>query len=30
VLAKGGKTRRKNHPTDKFIMRRRKPGPHQS
>jgi large subunit ribosomal protein L2 len=30
VLAKGGKTRRKNHPTDKFIMRRRKPGPHHS
>jgi large subunit ribosomal protein L2 len=30
VLAKGGKTRRKNHPTNKFIMRRRKPGPHQS
>jgi large subunit ribosomal protein L2 len=29
VLAKGGKTRRKNHPTNKFIMRRRKPGPHQ-
>ena len=24
VLAKGGRTRRKNHPTDKFIMRRRK------
>ena len=24
VLAKGGKTRRKNHPTDKFILRRRK------
>jgi large subunit ribosomal protein L2 len=30
VLAKGGKTRRKNHPTDRFIMRRRKPGPHHS
>jgi large subunit ribosomal protein L2 len=30
VLAKGGKTRRKNHPTNKFIMRRRKPGPHHS
>jgi large subunit ribosomal protein L2 len=30
VLAKGGKTRRPNHPTDKFIMRRRKPGPHHS
>jgi large subunit ribosomal protein L2 len=30
VLAKGGKTRRKNHPTNKFIMRRRKPGPHQT
>jgi large subunit ribosomal protein L2 len=28
VLAKGGKTRRPNHPTNKFIMRRRKPGPH--
>lgn len=28
VLAKGGKTRRRNHPTNKFIMRRRKPGPH--
>jgi large subunit ribosomal protein L2 len=24
VLAKGGKTRNKNHPTDKFILRRRK------
>ena len=24
VLAKGGRTRRKNHPTDKFILRRRK------
>jgi len=24
VLAKGGRTRRKNHPTDKFIIRRRK------
>jgi large subunit ribosomal protein L2 len=30
VLAKGGKTRRPNHPTNKFIMRRRKPGPHHS
>jgi large subunit ribosomal protein L2 len=30
VLAKGGKTRRKNHPTNKFIIRRRKPGPHQA
>jgi large subunit ribosomal protein L2 len=30
VLAKGGKTRRKNHPTNKFIIRRRKPGPHHS
>jgi large subunit ribosomal protein L2 len=30
VLAKGGKTRRKNHPTNKFIMRRRKPGPHHA
>jgi large subunit ribosomal protein L2 len=30
VLAKGGKTRRPNHPTDKFILRRRKPGPHHS
>jgi large subunit ribosomal protein L2 len=30
VLAKGGKTRRKNHPTNKFILRRRKPGPHQT
>ncbi|MFN0009399.1 MAG: 50S ribosomal protein L2 [Planctomycetota bacterium] len=28
VLAKGGKTRRRNHPTNKFILRRRKPGPH--
>jgi len=26
VLAKGGRTRRRNHPTDKFIMRRRKKG----
>jgi len=24
VLAKGGRTRRKNHPTDRFIIRRRK------
>jgi large subunit ribosomal protein L2 len=24
VLAKGGRTRRRNHPTDKFILRRRK------
>jgi len=24
VLAKGGRTRRRNHPTDKFIIRRRK------
>ena len=24
VLAKGGRTRRKNHPTDVFIIRRRK------
>ncbi|MHC4377179.1 MAG: 50S ribosomal protein L2 [Planctomycetota bacterium] len=24
VLAKGGRTRRKNHPSDKFILRRRK------
>jgi large subunit ribosomal protein L2 len=24
VLSKGGRTRRKNHPTDKFILRRRK------
>ncbi len=30
VLAKGGKTRRRNNPTNKFIMRRRKPGPHHS
>ena len=30
VLAKGGKTRRKNHPTNKFILRRRKPGPHHA
>jgi large subunit ribosomal protein L2 len=30
VLAKGGKTRRRNHPTNKFIMRRRKPGPHHA
>jgi large subunit ribosomal protein L2 len=30
VLAKGGKTRRKNNPTSKFILRRRKPGPHHS
>jgi large subunit ribosomal protein L2 len=28
VLAKGGKTRRPNHPSNKFILRRRKPGPH--
>ena len=28
--AKGGKTRRKNHPTNKFILRRRKPGPHHA
>jgi large subunit ribosomal protein L2 len=28
VLAKGGKTRRRNHPSNKFILRRRKPGPH--
>ncbi len=26
VLAKGGRTRRRNHPTDKFILRRRKKG----
>ena len=30
VLAKGGKTRRPNHPTNKFILRRRKPGPHHA
>ena len=30
VLAKGGKTRRPSHPTDKFILRRRKPGPHHA
>lgn len=30
VLAKGGKTRRRNNPTNKFIIRRRKPGPHHS
>jgi large subunit ribosomal protein L2 len=30
VLAKGGKTRRRNNPTNKFILRRRKPGPHHS
>ena len=24
VLAKGGRTRKSNHPTDKFILRRRK------
>ena len=30
VLAKGGKTRRRNHPTNKFILRRRKPGPHHA
>ncbi len=29
VLAKGGKTRRPDHPTDKFILRRRKAGKHQ-
>lgn len=28
VLSKGGKTRRKNHPTDPFILRRRPAGPH--
>ena len=28
VLAKGGKTRRPNHPTNKFILRRRKKGSH--
>jgi large subunit ribosomal protein L2 len=28
VLAKGGKTRRPNHPTNKFILRRRKKGAH--
>lgn len=28
VLAKGGKTRRRNNPTNKFILRRRKKGPH--
>lgn len=27
-LAKGGKTRRKNHPSDQFILRRRKKGKH--
>ncbi|MBL8857867.1 MAG: 50S ribosomal protein L2 [Planctomycetes bacterium] len=30
VLAKGGKTRRRKNPTNKFIMRRRKPGSHHS
>lgn len=30
VLAKGGKTRRPGHPSNKFILRRRKPGPHHS
>lgn len=28
VLAKGGKTRRRNNPTNKFILRRRKKGSH--
>ena len=28
VLAKGGKTRRKKNPTNRFILRRRKKGPH--
>jgi large subunit ribosomal protein L2 len=28
VLSKGGKTRRRNNPTSKFILRRRKKGPH--
>jgi len=28
VLAKGGKTRKKNNPTNKFILRRRKKGSH--
>ncbi len=28
VLAKGGKTRKKRKPSDKAIVRRRKPGPH--
>jgi len=28
VLAKGGKTRRPNHPTNRFILRRRKKGSH--
>jgi large subunit ribosomal protein L2 len=28
VLAKGGKTRRRKNPTNKFILRRRKKGPH--
>jgi large subunit ribosomal protein L2 len=27
-LAKGGKTRRRNHPSDQFILRRRKKGKH--
>jgi large subunit ribosomal protein L2 len=28
VLSKGGKTRRPSHPTNKFILRRRKKGTH--
>lgn len=28
VLSKGGKTRRKNHPGNRFILRRRPAGPH--
>lgn len=28
VLSKGGKTRRKNHPNSRFILRRRPAGPH--
>jgi len=28
VLSKGGKTRRPNHPSDRFILRRRPAGPH--
>jgi hypothetical protein len=28
VLAKGGRTRNKKNPTNRFILRRRKKGPH--
>ncbi len=30
VLAKGGKTRKPKNPTNKFILRHRRPGPHNS